>query len=309
MNKQEERKPKYRYSEIFGHTIQGEGKYSPSRGTVWIRFWGCNFKCDGFGQKNIDDKSSWVLPYKDIDPSKYEKLEDLPVFEYGCDSSYSWSKEFSCLAKRGTSDEIVDEIEKLLPEGKFQHFKTKQWHHMAFTGGEPIISQNAIVSIMDEFKSRNNLPKFVTIETNGTQSIRQPFIDMVNRYFKVDEPYDRLKEYPELFWSVSPKLFLSGEKWEDAIKPEIVKSYYDVSPFGQLKFVCDGSDRAWNEIERATQLYRDAGVDWDVYIMPVGATKEEQEEIQAKVIVEAIDRGYYASPRVHSLLFGNTIGT
>ena len=65
---------KYRYSEVFGGndgptpTIQGEGKYA-GHPTVWIRFWGCNFNCDGFGQKDPRDPSTYELHYKDYDPA------------------------------------------------------------------------------------------------------------------------------------------------------------------------------------------------------------------------------------------------
>lgn len=298
---------KYRYSEIFGNTIQGEGKKT-GVSTIWYRALGCNFNCDGFGQKNPLDKSSWILPYKDIDVSKYKSVEELPVFEQGCDSSYSWSKKFACLAKHETVSEIVDKLENLLPHKKFLNPTTNQWQHMAFTGGEPMMSQSAIVDIMDEFHNRDNTPKFVTIETNGTQKPRQNFIDCIERYFSINEPIERYKEYPELFWSVSPKLFLSGEDWDKAIKPDVLQEYNKISQAGQLKYVCDGSDRAWDEIEKATKLYRDVGVNWDVWIMPVGATREEQEEIQARVAEEAISRGYYVSTRVHCWLFGNLVG-
>lgn len=230
------------------------------------------------------------------------------MFEQGCDSSYSWSKEFSCLASKDTPEGICNKLEDLLPGKKFKNPKTGQWQHMAFTGGEPMMSQSAIVDILDEFNSRDNLPKFVTIETNGTQKPRAPFIEMANKYFPEIQTIQRGVEYPELFWSVSPKIYISGEPWEKAIRPEVLKEYYQISPFGQLKFVCDGSDRAWDEIEKAVALYRAVGVDWEVWIMPVGATREEQEEIQAKVSEEAVDRGYYVSARVHCWVFNNVIG-
>ena len=83
---------KIRYSEIFS-SIQGEGKYCGTP-TVWLRFHGCNLKCEGFGQKNLDDRSTWELPYLDFDVSTIKRLEDLPVWHTGCDSSYSFAKKF-----------------------------------------------------------------------------------------------------------------------------------------------------------------------------------------------------------------------
>jgi 7-carboxy-7-deazaguanine synthase len=269
-------------------------------------------------------------------------MEELPVFKTGCDSSYSWSKKFAHLAHTATAVEFCDKLEALLmnehnPEGKFLHPKSGQWTHMAFTGGEPMLNQNAITDIMIEFAKRKNVPKYVTVETNGTQNPRDKFStylsgytsgtmnrtleDMTNSFYMSElrqlraENYSGLtqEEYDllgiEWFWSVSPKLFLSGEKKADALKPEIVKAYKDLNNCGQLKYVCDGSDRAWQEVEEFTQAYRDVGIKWSVYIMPVGGTKEEQEDIQAKIAKECIERGYIFCPRIHCWIFGNGMGT
>jgi organic radical activating enzyme len=294
---------KYKYSEIFGKTIQGEGRYTGIP-TVWIRFWGCNFECNGFGQENPEDKSTYILDYQTIDVSSIKRMIDLPVFSKGCDSSYSWSKKFSHLANSSTVEDICDQLEDFLksesnPEGKFLHPVSKQWTHMAFTGGEPMMNQNAIVDIMEEFDRRNNLPYFVTIETNGTQSIREKF----DNYFS-----EFAGRSGELFWSVSPKLYLSGEKWEEAIQPKVLAQYFMSSETGQLKYVSNGTDRSWDEVTKATKLYRDAGVDWPVWIMPVGADVEGQNKVAAKVTEGAVERGYNVAARVHTYIFGNSIG-
>lgn len=308
-----ERVRKYRYSEIFGRTFQGEGHYTGVP-TVWIRFWGCNFNCNGFGQENPENPETYILDYENLDPAQYKSMEELPVFHRGCDSSYSWAKKFAHLSKQKTASEICDEIESLLPGGKFQHPESKQWHHFAFTGGEPMMSQTAIVDIMEEFARRDNIPRYVTIETNGTQMPRQAFVNMVNTYFpSVEERNRRIiagetDVKSELFWSVSPKLYLSGEKWDNAIKPDVVSQYFSLSRHGQLKYVCNGSNRNWEEVKKATEVYRDAGVEWDVWIMPVGADKEMQESHQARITEEAIERGYNVALRVHTWCFGNVVG-
>jgi hypothetical protein len=55
--------------------------------------------------------------------------------------------------------------------------------------------------------------------------------------------------------------------------------------------------------------FRDAGVMWPVYIMPVGATVEEQETGAGEVAEMAFKRGFNVSGRLHCYLFGNAIGT
>ena len=90
----------YTYSEIF-HSAQGEGLYTGTPGP-WLRYFMCNLQCNGFGQDDPTDESTYKLPYKDLDTSKYDKLEDLPVFEFGCDSSYSWSAKYKKLQRKVT---------------------------------------------------------------------------------------------------------------------------------------------------------------------------------------------------------------
>lgn len=291
---------KYKYSEIFGKTIQGEGRYTGIP-TVWIRFWGCNFECNGFGQDTPDDPVTYNLDYQTIDVSSIKHMNDLPVFSKGCDSSYSWSKKFSHLANTGTASEICDKLEYYLksdsnPDGMFLHPDSQQHTHLAFTGGEPMMNQSGIVDIMLEFAKRGNLPAFVTIETNGTQELRNVFIDYFSKYSG------------ELFWSVSPKLYLSGEKWENAIKPDVVYGYRQLSNAGQLKYVSNGSDRAWKEVSLATLEYNQRNVCWPVWIMPVGADIEGQNKVAAMVTEGAVERGYHVAARVHTYIFGNVVG-
>lgn len=288
---------KYSYSEIFGHTFQGEAHYTGIP-TIWLRFWGCNFECKGFGQEHPEDPSTYDLDYENIDISKYSSMEELPVFHRGCDSSYSWAKKFKHLAHTDTAEGIVKALRDLLPGSTFQHPKSKQYSHLAFTGGEPMMSQTAIVDILKQFDAEGQRAPYITIETNGTQPIRSKFKD--------------IQDYQprELFWSVSPKLYLSGEKWEDAIQPGVVAEYKNVirNTNGQLKYVSNGTQRSWDEVEKATDLYREAGVDWPVWIMPVGADLEMQESHQAKISDQAIERGYNVAARVHVFVYGNVIG-
>ena len=78
-----------KYSETF-YSAQGEGQYVgiPS---LWMRFFLCNLQCNGFGQKDPTDSSTYELPYETIDLTNIDSVFDLPVFDKGCDSSYTWS--------------------------------------------------------------------------------------------------------------------------------------------------------------------------------------------------------------------------
>jgi 6-pyruvoyltetrahydropterin 2'-reductase len=271
------------YSEIF-KSIQGEGHYTGVP-TAWLRFFGCNLECNGFGQKDPTDPSTYELPFEKIDLTDITQVEELPVFKYGCDSSYSWSKKFAHLQHKETPEEVADKLDDMLKDN---------WH-LAFTGGEPLLraAQKNIVKILNRIPKQN----YITIETNGTQIIREEL-----------ETY--IKHYPrkEFFFSISPKIFnTSGEK--DAVKPEVVKQYHDLSQQGQLKFVCNGTDESWEEIENAIQSFRDVGVRYPIWIMPVGALEETQQENAALIAEQTMDRGYNVSARVHCYIWGNQIGT
>ena len=294
---------KYYYSEIF-YSIQGEGHYTGIP-TAWIRFFLCNLQCSGFGQLDPTRPETYDLPFEDFDVTTVKRVEDLPVWEKGCDSSYTWAKKFKGLMGQETPSVLAEKIVNCLknesnPKGLFEHPVTKQKQHLCFTGGEPLMvtGQQAVVGIYNTLKEQNNLPGSMTFETNGTQILRDPFIDWVR---SIDT---------EVFFSCSPKLFtVSGEKTEKAIKPETVAEYHKLSKAGQLKFVIGTKQREWDEMEEAVEKFRSAGVNWPVWIMPTGAREEEQHATAGEVAAKAFKRGYNVAARVHVYLFGNKIGT
>ena len=294
---------KYYYSEIF-YSIQGEGHYTGVP-TAWIRFFLCNLQCNGFGQIDPTNPDTYDLPFLDYDVSKIKRVEDLPVWEKGCDSSYTWAKKYKHLMGQETPQVLANKIVDVLknennPEGKFLHPVSKQHQHLCITGGEPLMptGQEATIGIYRELQKQDNLPSSMTFETNGTQMLKPNFIDWVK---EIDT---------EIFFSCSPKLFtVSGEESKKPIKPEVVAEYRKLSSKGQLKFVVGDKDREWNEMEEALEKFRSAGVDWPVWIMPVGAREEEQSATAGEVAQKAFRRGYNVAARVHVYLFGNAIGT
>ena len=286
----------YAYSEIFD-SIQGEGEYT-GYPTAWLRFYLCNLQCNGFSQDDPTDPSTYKLPYKDFDIIEIKDLKELPVWEYGCDSSYSWSKKFKHLQEKKTSREIADLIRR---EFTNEHNKGK-WldRHMCFTGGEPLMkhAQLCTMEVMQHYLDDGDSPKFITYETNGTQMPRAEFVEF-------------WQNYPgELMISCSPKLFnVAGETTKRAIRPEVVAEYMKFADKGYLKFVLTGHKAAWDELDETVEKFRAAGVDWPVWIMPVGALEETQKENAAMIAEQTMIRGYNVSARVHCYIWGNQIGT
>jgi len=294
---------KYIYSEIF-NSIQGEGHYTGVP-TAWIRFFMCNLQCDGFGQNEPTKPDTYELPYNDFDAHSVDRVEDLPVWDKGCDSSYTWSKKFKHLMGSATGAELAQKLTDIMknehnPDGLFMHPVSGHHNHLCITGGEPLMkhAQNAFIDIHEALQTSDNLPSSVTWETNGTQVLSDDFV--------------KLSQQMELeaFFSVSPKLWsVAGEKASKAIKPDVVKQYHDVSSKGQLKFVVGHRKEQWEELDDVVSQMRAAGVKYPVWIMPVGAREEEQKLDAGAVAKMAFERGYNVAGRMHVYLFGNAIGT
>jgi|TARA_R110000851_G_scaffold246063_3_gene398783 7-carboxy-7-deazaguanine synthase len=299
---------KYLYSEIFD-SIQGEGQYTGVP-TAWLRFFLCNLQCDGFGQDHPTKPETWDLPYQKIDLTelnddgelKYQKMTDLPVWDKGCDSSYSWAKKFKKLQMMDDAETLADKVR--------ESFKNKwnagMWlnRHMCFTGGEPMMktAQQCSMDMMKYWIDQRDYPRSVTYETNGTKEIETS--DYINFWQEYRDVWGS-----ELFISCSPKLYtVSGEESKRAIRPDIVNSYQEFAHSGQLKFVVNGTKECWDELEDTIEQFRYAGVNWPVWIMPVGATVEGQELVAADVATEAFKRGFNVSARVHAYIWGNVIG-
>ena len=171
---------KYYYSEIF-HSIQGEGHYTGVP-TAWIRFFLCNLQCNGFGQIDPSDPSTYELPFESYDVSQVKRVEDLPVWDKGCDSSYTWAKKYKHLMGQETPTVLANKIVDILktdsnPDGLFLHPVTNQRQHLCITGGEPLMitGQAASMGIYKELQkqARASLSKgTVTITHLITQIIR-----------------------------------------------------------------------------------------------------------------------------------------
>lgn len=292
-----------RYSEMFW-SFQGEAELSGTP-SVWLRFFGCNLECNGFGQEHPTQPDTWELPYKNFDLIAVDRLENLPVWNKGCDSSYSWSNKFKHLAKDTDVNGACDHIESLLPLGKFKHPVSQQENMLAFTGGEPMLQQKQMKEIVSTLVQRGNVPKLITVETNGTKKLNKELQEYINEYL-----YDIGVRW---HWAISPKLFnTSGEVGQVLV--DTFMSYIDgTKSTGIIKFVCNGSEESWQEIEYCANEIRlfskRAEIPTpDIWIMPVGATKEEQENVE-NICNSAMQKGYKVATRNHCYVYGNKIGT
>jgi len=296
---------KLRYSEAF-YSVQGEGRFVgvPS---VFLRTFGCNFRCMNFGldkHPNRAEKLEQGIKYNpeviqlldDGILDKVNKFEDLPIVHTGCDTYASIYPEFKKYMKDHTVDEVVDYVLSLTPQGKWT-MDNGQDVHFILTGGEPLLGWQRLY--MDLFKHpRMEDLKNVTFETNTTQSLRDDFREYLNneRSFHIT-------------WSCSPKLSVSGEPWDTAIKPDIARQYYDVPNSSMyFKFVV-ATEEDVDEVTKAVEQYRAEGIDVPVYVMPLGGRSEEYSLNTRGVATLAMERGWRYTPRLHVDIFGNAWGT
>ena len=284
---------KIKVAELF-YSIQGEGRYMgvPS---VFLRTFGCNFKCAGFGMPKGQLSTEVDKVAESID--NYKSYNELPLVSTGCDSYASWDPRFKHLSPVLETDSIVEAIVDSLPH--------KEWRdeHLVITGGEPLLGwQRSYIDLLSHPKMA--ALKELTFETNGTQPLTQEFQDYLR--WKPNS-WTHNRGYFALTFSVSAKLGASGELREDAIKPEIVVDYERFG-YTYLKFVIATEADAEEALE-VTKIYRDAGFVGPVYLMPVGGVESVYSMNNKNVALLAMRHGLRYSDRLQVPLFKNEWGT
>lgn len=282
---------KIKIAELF-YSIQGEGRYMgvPS---VFLRTFGCNFKCAGFGLPANELSTEVEDIARRVD--EFKSYQELPLVSTGCDSYASWDPRFKHLSPVLTVDAIADRIEQILPFNEWQD------EHLVITGGEPLLGwQRAYPALLDHPKMKNL--KEITFETNGTQPLTSEFKDYLFTEFTRSG-----RDYDKLTFSVSAKLSCSGEERAEAIQPEVVREYQEIG-YTYLKFVVATEDDAAEALDTLTE-YRAAGFGGPCYLMPVGGVESVYSMNARSVADFAMRNGLRYSDRLQVPLFKNEWGT
>src|SRR5210317_1648211 len=149
---------KLKISEIF-YSAQGEGTF------------GCNFTCGGFGMP----RGEMSAERDNVKVELYNRYEDLPLVDTGCDSYASWDPRFKHLSPMLENEAVVDRLLELTPNHKWVQDNGNDVH-LVITGGEPLLGWQR------SYKDLLNNPRMqdlrnITFETNGTQELREDFKD------------------------------------------------------------------------------------------------------------------------------------
>jgi 7-carboxy-7-deazaguanine synthase len=289
---------KIKVSEVF-YSLQGEGRFVgvPS---VFLRTYGCNFTCAGFGCKPGEKSTGADEVAKTVD--LYKTFNDLPLVETGCDSYASWHPAYKHLSPTQTTEELVERMLALTPNNMWQQNNGNDVH-LVITGGEPLLGWQRAYEELLSHPDMADL-KNLTFETNGTQELHKDF-----RHFLLNWTLNSKfgKKGPSaLTFSVSAKLSASGELWEEAIRPDIVMSYAAIG-HTYLKFVVE-TDAHIHEAIRATDEFRQAGFAGPIYLMPQGGVVKPYDENKLRIANICCEQGWNYSPRLHVDLWGNGWG-
>jgi len=262
--------------------------------SVFLRTFGCNFKCAGFGMPRGELSQEVEAIANRI--GEFEKYEDLPLVTTGCDSYASWDPRFKDLSPMLTTDAIAHRIAEIIPHNEWRD------EHLVITGGEPLLGwQRAYPDLLSHPKMAGL--KEITFETNGTQKLTPEFAAYLHQW----KSHHDKDFWREITFSVSAKLPCSGEKWSDAICPEIVCEYEDYGT-AYLKFVI-ATEQDFEDAQRAVEEFRAAGFTGHVYLMPVGGVESVYALNNRRVADLAMKAGLRYSDRLQVPLFKNEWGT
>lgn len=195
-----------------------------------------------------------------------------------CDTAYTWEKNSIDSSQLLSPDETADMAIQKLPadvdRGKV---------HVVLTGGEPMLHQDRLPSLIDALKA-NGLD-FVEIETNGTL-----------------EPTDELLKRIS-WWNCSPKLSNSGISAKKSFAPQAVKKIQATGK-ADFKFVI----QTRRDLEEIEVKFLPLVPKELIMLMPEGTTPERLKQVSGWLMDECSQRGYRFSPRLHIMTWGNERG-
>lgn len=291
---------KHYVTEIF-YSVQGEGKHVgvPS---VFVRLFGCNLQCQGFGMPEGQLSNERESAYNLIQTTDVTHLEQLPLVKTGCDSYAAWDKRFRHLSEQLTANEIIQRIVDITPK------KSLNGIHVVFTGGEPMLKQELVCEITQKLHKDYQLHD-ITVETNGT---KVPDINL----------WKDIATYVHVTFSVSQKLKCSGEPERLRINKKALDVLFNDFAHARsmftcvYKFVVSGEDDMHEGVEIAnsvrnmdTHTITEQYPQPTIYLMPVGGTKEDYITNSKPIADLALANGYNYSPRLHIDIYGNAWAT
>ena len=200
----------------------------------------------------------------------------------GCNilcNSESWVCDTIDVWKKGTSTSFenvftLDDIDRL-----------KNGAHLIFTGGEPLLHQDKIVSFVKWFYFKYSFSPMIEVETNGTIIPSKELCLIVN------------------YWNCSPKLSNSGEPYKRRVNPLAIIELNKQSNI-IFKFVIEKREDLLDILED----YGDYLSMNYVCLMPAGDSQEKLENTRKIVAELCIEQGLRYSERLHIVIWNQKTG-
>lgn len=192
--------------------------------------------------------------------------------DWTCDTETVWRK--------GTKFKTMEFFENFygLYEEAF-----KQGAHLVITGGEPLLQQSAILSLIEQFSKKPT----IEIETNGTIKPLEALAQWINQ------------------WNISPKLENSGETVEKRFNDDSLRWFSD-QPNAMFKFVVSSEDDM-TEIESHYPFLNQLSIR-QKYIMPAADNRSDLHMRYESIIEMAKRKGFSLSQRFHIEMWDQTTG-
>jgi 7-cyano-7-deazaguanosine (preQ0) biosynthesis protein QueE len=191
-----------------------------------------------------------------------------------CDTKYTWD-----WARYNAQEQLI-ELSSEDIEHRILNFECK---YLVVTGGEPLIQQKQIITLLERLKNQGF---FIEIETNGTILPDQRMLGLVDH------------------WSVSPKLQNSGNSKADR-EIDAVYKFFNTLNSSHFKYVLQ-SEIDFGEVQ---QLVKQYNINPHKIILMPEACNETDLLIRSRWLVELCKSGgYMFSLRLHILLWGNERG-
>lgn len=235
-------------NEIFGPTIQGEGK-TAGKPVMFLRLSTCNLHCVW-----CDTPYTWNwIGTKHLHPKKHDQKTELHEMN-------EW--------------EIAEKLKSLGGE------KVKA---LVVSGGEPLLQQHGLIPLL---KSLKEIGWWIEVETNGTIEPLDPFLALV----------DQINCSPKLSNNIQDEKYIR-------VRPKVLTKLAS-SEKVYFKFVVSSMEK---DIEEITEYIKTFNLK-NVYIMPLGMTKEELNETResAQKLASFLQVGF--SDRLHVTELGGGRG-
>lgn len=207
-------------------------------------------------------------------PTVFLRLANCNLSCSWCDTKYTWDWQ---------SHDYRREVMELSDDEARERILAFECPHLVITGGEPLMQQRALESVVSRLASQGI---FCEVETNGTL---EPTPQMTKAIAQ---------------WNVSPKLANSANEASRREVPDALRAFRDLDN-AYFKFVV----AAPADVDEVCKLIERHDLpSCRVLLMPEGTTSQVVSERGKWVAQACADRGFRFTTRHHILLWGDQRG-